>query len=120
MVGSDLKPLRADAAALPSSSDPDSPATPRRSCMRELLRSLDRRLSNRSRASDGAATAGHGSGGEAGAAPKRSSVQSWGEWGSLTGAAEPTEAAAPAAARSSEHRTVLLARGDAPSAGEPR
>nr|ACG30368.1 hypothetical protein [Zea mays] len=68
MAGSDLEPLRASAAALPSSSDPDSPAvTPRRSRVRDLLRNLDRRLSNRSR---GGADAGHG-GGEAGASPRR-------------------------------------------------
>ncbi|PUZ52057.1 hypothetical protein GQ55_6G240100 [Panicum hallii var. hallii] len=70
MAGSDLEPLRAGAAALPSSSDPDSPATPRRSRMRDLLRNLDRRLSNRSRGGEGAAAAGH-SGGEAGASPRR-------------------------------------------------
>ncbi|CAO2184125.1 unnamed protein product [Urochloa humidicola] len=73
MAGSDLEPLRAGAAALPSSSDPDSPATPRRSRMRELLRNLDRRLSNRSRAGEGAAGAAavRGGGGEAGASPRR-------------------------------------------------
>jgi hypothetical protein len=49
MAGSDLQPLRSGDAALPSSSDPDSPVTPRRSRVRELLRNLDRRLSNRSR-----------------------------------------------------------------------
>ncbi|XP_062191597.1 chloride channel protein CLC-f-like [Phragmites australis] len=61
MAGSDLEPLRSGAAALPSSSDPDSPSTPRRSRMRELLRNLDRRLSNRSRGGHvegGAAAAG--------------------------------------------------------------
>ena len=70
MAGSDLEPLRAGAAALPSSSDPDSPATPRRSRMRDLLRNLDRRLSNRSRGGEGAAAPGH-SGAEAGASPRR-------------------------------------------------
>lgn len=74
MAGSDLEPLRAGAAALPSSSDPDSPAaTPRRSRVRDLLRNLDRRLSNRSRG-EGAA-AGHG-GGEAGASPRRAEEDS--------------------------------------------
>jgi len=75
MAGSDLEPLRTGAAALPSSSDPDSPAaTPRRSRVRDLLRNLDRRLSNRSRGGGegvgAAAAAGHG-GGEAGASPSR-------------------------------------------------
>uniref|UniRef100_J3MU57 Chloride channel protein n=1 Tax=Oryza brachyantha TaxID=4533 RepID=J3MU57_ORYBR len=57
---SDLEPLRS--GALPSSADPDSPSTPRRSRVRELLRNLDRRLSSRGRhqhhhhaAEDGAA-----------------------------------------------------------------
>jgi hypothetical protein len=71
MAGSDLEPLRSGDAALPSSSDPDSPVTPRRSRVRELLRNLDRRLSNRSRggrAEGGAALAG--AGGEAGT-PRR-------------------------------------------------
>ncbi|KAL6646106.1 hypothetical protein ACP70R_017714 [Stipagrostis hirtigluma subsp. patula] len=74
MAGSDLEPLRSGAAALPSSSDPDSPATPRRSRMRELLWNLDRRLSNRSRGGHGhghaegggASTPGAGAGEEAG------------------------------------------------------
>ena len=74
MAGSDLEPLRTGAAALPSSSDPDSPAaTPRRSRVRDLLRNLDLRLSNRSRGGEGAvaaAAAGHG-GGEAGASLRR-------------------------------------------------
>jgi len=78
MAGSDLEPQRTGAAALTSSSDPDSPAaTPRRSRVRDLLRNLDRRLSNRSRGGGGegagaaaAAAAGHG-GGEAGASPRR-------------------------------------------------
>jgi hypothetical protein len=74
MAGSDLEPLRTGAAALPSSSDPDSPAaTPRRSRVKDLLRNLDRRLSNRSRGGEGVgvgAAAGHG-GGEAGVSPRR-------------------------------------------------
>uniref|UniRef100_A0A453RID2 Uncharacterized protein n=1 Tax=Aegilops tauschii subsp. strangulata TaxID=200361 RepID=A0A453RID2_AEGTS len=49
MAHSDLEPLRSGAAALPSSSDPDSPTTPRRNRVRELLRNLDRRLSSRGR-----------------------------------------------------------------------
>ena len=70
MAGSDLEPLRTGAAALPSSSDPDSPAaTSRRSRVKGLLRNLDRRLSNWSLGGEGAA-AGHG-GGEAGASPSR-------------------------------------------------
>ncbi|OEL16289.1 Chloride channel protein CLC-f [Dichanthelium oligosanthes] len=71
MAGSDIEPLRAGAAALSSSSDPDSPATPRRSRMRELLRNLDRRLSNRSRGGEGAAAAGHNGGEAAAASPRR-------------------------------------------------
>jgi hypothetical protein len=49
MADSDLEPLRSGAAALPSSSDPESPYTPRGNRVRELLRNLDRRLSNRGR-----------------------------------------------------------------------
>jgi hypothetical protein len=71
MAGSDLEPLRAGVAALPSSSDPDSPATPRRSRMRDLLRNLDRRLSNRSRGGEGAAAPRRGGGGEPGVSPRR-------------------------------------------------
>nr|CAB3481335.1 unnamed protein product [Digitaria exilis] len=72
MAGSDLEPLRAGAAALSSSSssDPDSPATPRRSRMRDLLRNLDRRLSNRSRGGEVAAAPVH-SGGEPVVSPRR-------------------------------------------------
>ncbi|KQJ98827.1 hypothetical protein BRADI_3g39350v3 [Brachypodium distachyon] len=67
----DLEPLRAGAAALPSTSDPDSPSTPRRNRVRELLRNLDRRLSSRGRhhPSDGATTPPAATGaGEAGTA----------------------------------------------------
>ncbi|EEE68940.1 hypothetical protein OsJ_27819 [Oryza sativa Japonica Group] len=64
---SDLEPLRSGAGALPSSADPDSPSTPRRSRVRELLRSLDRRLSSRGRhhrhAAEGAAASPRGGGG---------------------------------------------------------
>ncbi|CAM0912223.1 unnamed protein product [Alopecurus aequalis] len=49
MADSDLEPLRSGAAALPSSSDPESPYTPRGNRVRELLRNLDRRLSSRGR-----------------------------------------------------------------------
>jgi hypothetical protein len=49
MADSDLEPLRSGAAALPSSSDPGSPYTPRGNRVRELLRNLDRRLSSRGR-----------------------------------------------------------------------
>nr|CAB3483373.1 unnamed protein product [Digitaria exilis] len=70
MAGSDLEPLRAGAAALSSTSDPDSPATPRRSRMRDLLRNLDRRLSNRSRGGEVAAAPVH-RGGEPVVSPRR-------------------------------------------------
>uniref|UniRef100_A0A0D9X9D1 Chloride channel protein n=1 Tax=Leersia perrieri TaxID=77586 RepID=A0A0D9X9D1_9ORYZ len=67
---SDMEPLRSGgggAAALPPSSsvDPDSPSTPRRSRVRELLRNLDRRLSSRGRHHYYNGEGGRGGGGAA-------------------------------------------------------